>query len=377
MVYRSIRNMAPTLNTSTIGTDWDVVIVGGGPAGSATAIQLARCDPAAAGRTLLLDGAVFPRPKLCGGGVVRRADELLSWLEVTPDVPSVPIHAIRYMSVGGATTQHMPDSFRVVRREDFDHALLRAARAHGVTVREGERVLGFTRETAAIRIRTTRTEYRARVVVGADGARSLVRRALVGDCAPQRFVTVEVLTDEHAPTTPEFRDHMAVFDFRSVPDGLRGYAWDFPSWKGGRAVMNRGIGGTEWSPALPLKRALAARLRDFDVPFPAATLEGAAVPLYHPSTRQSVARALLVGDAVGIDPLMGEGISVAIGTGMVAAHAIADALRSRDCDFDDYGRRLADSAVGWMLRRNWLSAGVFYRRLKNGSPVEFPAGGLS
>ena len=213
-------------------------------------------------------------------------------------------------------------------------------------------------------------------MIGADGARSVVRRALVGGSHPQRFMTLEVLTEEDSDTTPEFTDNMAVFDFRGAPEGLRGYAWDFPSLRGHTALMNRGIGGTEWPRARSLKSAFAAHLAGRGVGLSTCSLQGAAVPLYHPATPQSAERVVLAGDAVGVDPLMGEGISVAIGTGMLAGHAVVDAFASGNFDFSDYRGRVAASSVGWVLRRNCMSAGLFYRRLREGGSAPFPSQGL-
>ena len=118
----------------TVGANpcWDVVIVGSGPAGSAAAIQLCERDRSMAARTLLLDRAQFPRHKLCGGGVVQRADELLGFLGVRVNVPSLPIHAVKFEHPGGTTIRRGLDLFRIVRREEFDDALVQAARALGV-----------------------------------------------------------------------------------------------------------------------------------------------------------------------------------------------------------------------------------------------------
>jgi len=362
----------------TVGANpcWDVVIVGSGPAGSAAAIQLCERDRSLAARTLLLDRAQFPRHKLCGGGVVQRADELLGFLGVRVNVPSLPIHAVKFEHPGGTTIRRGLDLFRIVRREEFDDALVQAARARGVQTRAGEAVTALRREADCVSIRTTAGQYRARVVVGADGAKSLVRRALVGAAAGQRFIALEVLTPEDPSTSVEFTEHTAVFDFRAVADGLRGYAWDFPSFKAGAALMNRGIGGVTWPRDRSLKHTLTGRLSERGVSFPNDDLEGAAVPLYNPNTSQSAERVVLAGDAVGVDPMMGEGISVAIGTGMIAAHAVVDGFKSGDLSFADYGRRIASSSIGWSLRRNWMAAGLFYRRLRDGDGSSFPESGF-
>src|SRR5690606_34232063 len=73
----------------------DLVIVGGGPAGSATAIALARLDPALARRTLLLDRAAFPRDKTCAGGLIPHTLAILGELGLELTVPSVRVDHAR------------------------------------------------------------------------------------------------------------------------------------------------------------------------------------------------------------------------------------------------------------------------------------------
>jgi flavin-dependent dehydrogenase len=118
----------------------DVLIIGAGPAGAAAAIQIARRSTELAGRTLVLDAARFPRSKPCGGGVVRAADRFLTHLGVAADVPSVTINAIRFEYEGGRSLWRVPRVFRVVRREELDDCLVRAARGLGVAVHQGEPV---------------------------------------------------------------------------------------------------------------------------------------------------------------------------------------------------------------------------------------------
>ncbi|MBX3024982.1 FAD-dependent monooxygenase [bacterium] len=340
-------------------TDFDVVIVGGGPAGSAAAIQLATLGFAE--RVLLLDRAVFPRHKLCGGGVVREADRLLGVLGVRADVPSVSIDTVRFEYPGGCAVRHSPRMFRVVRREELDHALLAAAAARGVAIRQGVRVTQVQRAPGGIAVATEHDVQTCRVLIGADGANSLVRRSLVGGRQP-RFVALEVLTPMPASSaTATGQPGMAVFDFRPAARGLRGYRWDFPSVRAGEPLMNRGLGGARWDRASSLRDLFAGELDRQGVGFDPDAIEGATAPLYDPAVAQSAPHVLLAGDAVGIDPWFGEGISAAIGTGILAAHAAADAFARDDFSFPNHRRRIRDSAVGWMLRRNRATARAFYR----------------
>lgn len=341
-----------------MGSPYEVIIVGGGPAGSAAAIQLARRDPGLAERTLLLEAAVFPREKLCGGGVVRQSDRLLAHLGVEADVPCVRIHAVRFEYDGGHALYRKPDLFRVVRREEFDHALLREAKARGVSVREGEPVVQLVRERDGVRVATRRGEYPGRLVIGADGAKSLVRHSLVGPARGERFVALDVLTP--GLDGPDDDWDTAVLDFRPVARGLRGYAWDFPSLRAGERWMNRGLGGARWPAGASLRQLFADALEARGVEIERCRLKGWSAPLYDPESPLAAERVLLAGDAVGVDPWLGEGISVALGTGILAAHAAAEALAEGRFEFADYGERVRESAVGWQLRRNRLLADPFY-----------------
>ncbi|MCI0477878.1 MAG: FAD-binding protein, partial [Anaerolineales bacterium] len=141
--------------------DYDILIVGAGPAGCAAAIQIANKNPDLARRTLVIEKAVFPRHKLCGGGVTTHADNLLKRLRVHLDVPSFPIHAIKFVYDDLAFTFRMRNIFRVVRREEFDAALARCVRERGVALREGEAVVDLARDGAGVSVQTKDGSYRA------------------------------------------------------------------------------------------------------------------------------------------------------------------------------------------------------------------------
>lgn len=348
---------------------FDVIIVGAGPAGSAAALQLSLYGPELARRTLLIDAQAFPRDKLCGGGVVPEADRFLAHLGVDAAVPAVPIRAIRFEYHGGASVVRGRHFFRVVHREAFDQALLRAARERGVEVRDGIAVEYLVRERDRIRVGTRDgQELSARVVIGADGARSRVRRELVGCVRGDRFVALETLTPGH-DVSGGGDSETAVFDFRPAATGLRGYAWDFPSLRRGERWMNRGLAAGARTSDAPLRQVFEAALGARGLEPQPHGIQGAGAPFYDPTRPQGAERVLLAGDAVGLDPWFGEGISVALGTGILAAHAAAGALDGERFAFADHARRIERSAVGWSLQRKRLIAERFY-------PVAGVRGGL-
>jgi flavin-dependent dehydrogenase len=202
--------------------------------------------------------------------------------------------------------------------------------------------------------------FDARIVIGADGARSRVRRALVGAVRTDRFAAVETLTPGHDGVRGA-GSRTAVFDFRPAALGLRGYAWDFPSMRDGAPWMNRGLGGATRSSGMALRDLFQRSLAQRGIEPAPGSIEGAGAPFYDPERPQGALRVLLAGDAVGIDPWFGEGISVALGTGILAANSAAAALASGDFDFADHSRRVEASAVGWSLERRRRLADAFYR----------------
>jgi flavin-dependent dehydrogenase len=171
----------------------DVVVVGGGPAGATTAWALARNGA----DVLVLDRAHFPRPKACAEYLSPQARRILADMgaldEViragAPDLEGMTIH-----SANGRSFEGRFDAARAcggqrnaalgVRREILDSILLDRARAAGARVAEGVAVTDVLRDAngrvTGVRVRegTTSRDIAARIVVGADGLRSVVGRRL-------------------------------------------------------------------------------------------------------------------------------------------------------------------------------------------------------
>jgi len=89
-------------------------------------------------------------------------------------------------------------------------------------------------------------------------------------------------------------------------------------------------------------------------------LKGHPIRWYSPQNRVSIPRVLLVGDAVGADPIFGEGISMALGYGIIAAREIEESFQRGEFSFRRYKRRLRKSGLGQTLFARWFLAQVIY-----------------
>lgn len=333
------------------------IIVGSGPAGTATAIALHRRDPALARDVLLLDKARHPRPKVCAGGLIPAGREWMARHDVPLAVPHVTVNDAE-VTTPARTVAHADRGLcYVIRRDELDAALAEAARARGVELREREPVQELARDGQGVRLTTPQATYHTPLVIGADGAGSLVRRRLVD---PARTgIARAVMADVPVAETRwnGFAAPRYDFDFRMLRDRLPGYCWAFPCLIRGVPHINVGAYALH-----PVGQALDAVFDRYLEELGATPARRVAFPIhwYRPGARLAVDHAWLVGDAAGVDPLMGEGISLAMEYGELAAEAIVAAVRRRAYDGDTFQRAVEASWLGRKLRRLHAATRLFY-----------------
>jgi len=302
----------------------DVLIVGGGPAGSTCAWKLANAGL----DVVVLDKAEFPRLKLCAGWIT---PQVLEDLEL--DVAAYPHRFLTFdrlechwkgLRFRKKTVQHS------IRRFEFDDFLLRRSGADVVT----HKVKRIDEDGGQY---VVDGKFGARFLVGAGGTACPVYRGYFTDCSP-RAKPLQIATfEQEFPYAWENDDCILWF----FGDGLPGYAWYVPKANG---YVNIGLGGR----ADKIK-VRAMRVQDYWARFTRKlSTSGLVTDVdYDPSgysyylrgSVDSVRRgnAFIIGDAVGLASVdMGEGIGPAVRSASLAADAILEKAEYRLHDLERY-----------------------------------------
>jgi geranylgeranyl reductase family protein len=338
----------------------DVLIVGGGPAGSSCAWGLRRSGL----DVVVLDKQTFPRDKVCGGwitpGVLNALD--IDPIQYASQRMLQPITGFRVGSIGGQSVKTgycEPVSYGIRRRE-FDDYLLR---------RSGARLLLGTALSSLERVDDTwiaNDEVRARVVVGAGGHFCPVARltgsktGATGDSEPAVVAQeTEFQMDARQQAACSIRSDTPELYFCS---DMRGYGWCFR--KGD--ILNVGLGRADLH-GLPAHVAAFLKFLKSDgrIAFDVPPLRGHAYLLSGMSSRKVVGDGLLLaGDAAGLAyPQSGEGIRPAVDSGLLAARNIVEARGkySRQ-NLEVYRREISAQSHLWstkisgVLPGQWIGA---------------------
>jgi geranylgeranyl reductase family protein len=368
----------------------DVVVVGAGPAGAATAILLAE----AGHEVLLLDRARFPRDKVCGEYLSPEGSRILDRLGVLKAVEAAGARPLRGMRItapdGTRLCGDYPRAGRwrgyrdhalAVPRRLFDAVLVERARALPVTVREGFRVTDLVVEGGRVTgvegvgqdgggLRSERLG--ARLVVGADGRASVVARRL-GLVRPHPWLRRLALMTyaegvDHDPERGEiFLDPPAYSILNPVADGCVNLSLVVPVAEGARQKADLTGYFDRAVAAFPFLRD---RLREGRRAAPVRAL----APLAYRVDPPRHGGVILVGDALGfLDPFTGEGIYAALRSAELAVEAADPALRAGDLSARTlapaHRRRLAEFAAKGrvatllqrLIARRWLAVTVARR----------------
>ncbi len=341
-------------------TNAEVLIVGGGPAGISTALFLAHAAPDLADRIVVLEKATFPREKFCAGAVGGRADRLLLSIGVRVDVPSAWVDGVGYRMQGETRAVRDENAGRVVRRIEFDHALAKVAQRRGIRIAEGAAVRSVRFTGQGVELDSVAGVFRSRVVVGADGVTSVVRRAVGLPSGRFRAQAIEVDT---VPVDGDPARDLLFFDLSRRE--LDGYYWDFPTIVDGRELVCRGVYHLRHQgKSVDLEAVLAEELQTRGLTLSGHKKKRFAERGYEMHAAYSQEGLLLVGEAAGIDPVTGEGIAQAIQYGAVAGRYLARKIAASDLRFEDWSAEVRTTMIGRDLITRTMFLPLIYGRYR-------------
>jgi geranylgeranyl reductase family protein len=303
---------------------FDVIIAGAGPAGATAAKLLGEAGVS----TLLLDKSAFPRDKPCGGGISARVLARFPYLRpALATIPTSWVNKVHFESPSGFAVDYRSADplYLMIRRSEFDNLLFSLARPHVETAS------GLVRKVAVhpnhVRVSTESCEYQARVIIGCDGANSVVARASglrTGNVQTSYAIDMMEETPHRELSTAE-RDRMYIYyRIRSH----YGYGYVFPKTD----HLNVGVGFKLDYYLANLRGEHYSHHRSFVEDMKSKhVLEGQSnranfrafpLPIAGPLPRTYGDRVLLAGDAGGfVNALTAEGIYYAMVSGEHAARA--------------------------------------------------------
>lgn len=336
-------------NTEDSVLDCKVMIVGGGPAGISTWLHLQKYAPQLASNTLVIEKAVFPRDKLCAGGVGGWSADVLGHLEVKLDIPYIFVSDLEFIFEKEIYHFHQPNCFMLVQRIDFDYALVKSAVNRGLELHEDEMFIDVSRDQNRLIVETNKREYRVKTLIGADGAFSRVRRRMMPACKPHFAPTIEIFTPVDPACNTEFSEKKIVLNLTPIKNGLQGYVWHVPVLKNGIPSLAHGIVDFRLyhdKPRADMKKIFSRELQSRNIHPEPKSWSSHPIRWFSNEDLVSKPNVLLAGDAAGIEPAFGGGIHIALSYGEIAAHAIIDAFQNNNFSFHDYKQRLQSHLAG-------------------------------
>lgn len=325
-------------------TYFDVIIVGAGPAGTIAAYQLANKGL----KVGLFEKNQFPRDKVCGDALSPDVINQLSLIDITL---ADGFNGLKNKEKANGISFFAPNHHRldinfvnpklkgyVAKREVFDDFLFQQLKTKSdVSIFQNQRISSVQIESDHVIIEANKQSYTAKIILGADGANSAVKSALVGR---------QIEKDHYCAGLRQYYEGISGFEERKAielhfyNELLPGYFWIFPL-PNNQANVGIGMLSSEISKnKVNLKTLMQEMIENhpmlkdrFKHAKPLEIMKGFGLPLGSKKVSCSGDRFLLLGDAANlIDPFTGEGIGNAIRSGRIAADHVLKSFNAKRFD---------------------------------------------
>ncbi|MEO7960399.1 MAG: geranylgeranyl reductase family protein, partial [Ginsengibacter sp.] len=314
--------------------DCDVLIAGGGPAGSALAYHLAKKGL----KITVAEAGRFPRDKICGDGVSPIALAELDamgikkWkkFSLANEISKVGLFIKNdKVFINLSKPENLPFHARIIPRIELDNWIYKTAKKAGAQYLEDTRLIGYTvlpsGVTARLKQGTTSKQIRAKMIVGADGSSSVVARQLQGGKHADEFQLLGLRTYYENINGPADR-----VDIYFTEDSFPGIYWLFPKGPNGANIGMAAISATFPHKPENIKHLLARHLeQNSDIKERVGNgkaegkIDGWILKFFNPKSILTGERLMLVGDAAGlINPSSGDGIQYALLSARWAAETL-------------------------------------------------------
>ncbi len=352
------------MNKTNKNKDYDIMIAGGGPAGVSTWLYLNKYAPDLASRSVVIEKEKHPREKLCGGALLNPfVNKMFKDVNISLTTQKVDVDAVNIKYKENSFSFKRKLFLSIIHRPEFDNFLVDIARRRGAKILEKEAFIDLENKKNDLSVKTSSKHHSVKILVGADGALSKVRKSIPSPYRISYAATLETFAPVNPKYDTEFENKTALLDWSCFNEGIQGYIWHFPCIINDQPYMSHGICDSRINPDFStgnIKKVFKKEIKKRKIDIPQSACRSHPVPYFSERKKLSDNHVLLVGDAAGIEPLIGGGIHLSLLYGDVAARSIISAFKNNDFSLKEYTEKVNKNVVGKYINNSVTMAKKVY-----------------